>query len=1501
MNTYTKMSARALALLLSGALALSVAPSSVAVAGEPQLRPLSIPLTVPAATTSSAFAQYLESKYIDPDRIYSTDVRWWLGEAAHTDETLLEQIQTLYDAGFRGVELCMQSDNGAPDADYAYGSPMWTHKWNLMMNTLLDLGMSVYLTSGTNWATSNVPGLDPTSQAAMQNLTLGTGTVTAGETLATLPAPAASAQQAGATFVTAYAYPVASGNTVSLDGMVDLKPLLSQGADVWTQNLDWTAPADGTYRVFALWTQGTYQSASPATQPSYATNYFDLRGVQALKEFWETHYLSDPTLKQKIEKGDVQLFMDSLEINFGTGFTWWAEDMAQEFKQRKGYDVTPYLFLIDGIAASVRSPYHQLSDTGTYRLDGEETLRQKIVNDYQDVLTELYMERMLTPLKTWLNSIGIKTRAQISYGKPLEISEPAMAVDYPEAENLNQYNQVDIFRLWTGGAKLENKILSSETSAARLPYNYTPQQHLRDAYSTFAAGFQRIVWHVWAADYGYGNHAWPGFAPGVFGLDWFHYFGTRHPGSVDYDEFNAHLGRVQQLMQTGESRTDVGFVHQNWTQGVQAFPGSASDNNSMQWQLAHQGVYYRSTELQDNGYTYDYFSPDFLFDDDVSFNTRTKTIEKAGYKAVVLYQDWLDVDAAKRILDWAKKGLKVVILENAASRTPFNDGKDALLKKIVTELASLSTVRKAIVYDDIDYFSAQAGGYDDNVLEKLRELGVEPYSGYAEPNQQLLTQMREDGDGNRYLYVYNYDDGSYRDKSLRAAVRNAPNPGTNIQTDIEIDGEFIPYVIDAWSGEVTELAGYRWQEGRTIVPIDLDYNNVALLAFEKVSGERLHVTSTNAAMAYTGPSGVVARALGSGNVTTELSNGKQYITAVDVPTPYDITDWDVTIESWRPNTTAGDLVRTETIGGLTTVNRKTSTVKTPISVQLDKLTTWNRIPQVGKAVSGTGHYEATFSWDASRATGAYLDFGSTLEESMRIWINGRKVGGHVSTHPTKTKKDVGGVGKPTIDDGTGNQVPLVGQDLDSGGVSWTKPVVDVSSYLIDGTNEIAIEYNSALSNVQLDRGVITEMAPVSGSRGAWWGMDQVYLEFGPKQAKIVPFVDVHYTDALDQLSTAIATADDLSAEVESDRYTEVTVSAFVTRLAEAKAILADVTATDDQINAALKALESAMEALVERGDPAVLEAMIGAAEALLAKSGSYTDASVAVLQGAVDAAKAASADRADQSQAGLDAAVSALQGAINGLEAKSPKPSKAVLEQVYLTVRALINNDGKYTAGSWKQLQKQLATAKQVLDDEAATQAQIDAAVERLNRAAASLEVAGPVVERVKLNQSQLRLVKGKSLKLEEGVYYSNAHPAYVGQVTWKSSNTKVATVSSDGTVKAKKPGTATITVTTTQLTGAGKKATSKIKVTVVKKKPKSKVTKVSASVPKTMKTGQVVYVTGTYSSAKATGIKVTYKSSKSGVATVDPVGRIVAKAKGTVKITVKAGKKSKAYTVKVK
>lgn len=409
------------------------------------------------------------------------------------------------------------------------------------------------------------------------------------------------------------------------------------------------------------------------------------------------------------------------------------------------------------------------------------------------------------------------------------------------------------------------------------------------------------------------------------------------------------------------------------------------------------------------------------------------------------------------------------------------------------------------------------------------------------------------------------------------------------------------------------------------------------------------------------------------------------------------------------------------------------------------------------------------------------------------------------------------------------------------------------------------------------------------------------------------------------------------------------------------------------VDAKVEAVNGAVDALEKRGDPTAFTTLIAAADGLTGKLDGFTDASANALRTALAEAKAI--DQADRTQVQLEAATASLQTALSGLTVKPATVDKAVLQHVYVEAKALSNSDHTFTETSWTKLQTELVAAKNVLDNQAATQAQIDEATEGLTSAVTGLETAptplnttvlreilattaklsnsggkytkdswarlqtevvdatkvlknasatqaqvdqatidlytawaalvpakpvAPVVSKVKLNQSQLRLVKGKSVRLEDGVYYSDGRSAFSGATSWKSSRTSVATVSSSGVVKAKKTGTVTITVTSTRPGTSGKKLSTSIKVTVVKAKAKSKVTKVTASVPRSIKAGQSAYITGKYVSSKATGVKVTYGSSSSSVATVDVAGRIVAKKKGTVKITVKAGGKSKTYTVSV-
>ena len=144
-------------------------------------------------------------------------------------------------------------------------------------------------------------------------------------------------------------------------------------------------------------------------------------------------------------------------------------------------------------------------------------------------------------------------------------------------------------------------------------------------------------------------------------------------------------------------------------------------------------------------------------------------------------------------------------------------------------------------------------------------------------------------------------------------------------------------------------------------------------------------------------------------------------------------------------------------------------------------------------------------------------------------------------------------------------------------------------------------------------------------------------------------------------------------------------------------------------------------------------------------------------------------------------------------------------------------------------------------------------------------------------------VVAEKTVKLQKG-QKQKIH-AYIqpltteDKLTFTSSNKKVATVSKDGTITAKKAGKANITVK------AGKKKVT-VKVTVQAPAPTG-INGVPAT--KTLKKGKSLTIKPklTPSGAEA---KITYSSSNKKVATVNAKGKVTAKGKGTAVITVKAG-----------
>ena len=296
--------------------------------------------------------------------------------------------------------------------------------------------------------------------------------------------------------------------------------------------------------------------------------------------------------------------------------------------------------------------------------------------------------------------------------------------------------------------------------------------------------------------------------------------------------------------------------------------------------------------------------------------------------------------------------------------------------------------------------------------------------------------------------------------------------------------------------------------------------------------------------------------------------------------------------------------------------------------------------------------------------------------------------------------------------------------------------------------------------------------------------------------------------------------------------------------------------------------------------------------------------------------------------------------------AENPADTTALTKEVE-TAKALAEND--YTKESWTAMQTELQEAEELLAREDATQAEVDEALEHLKAAEAALVKvtvtldktsatvytgktaslkttsndaaktvtyttsnnavvtvsSTGVVKGVKAGTAVITAncgnatatckvtVKAPSVKFakKSAVVYKGktatvkATLAGVSSVTYKSSNTKIATVNSKtGTVKGIKAGTVTITATSGKL-----KATYKLTV----KNPTFTLTKSSATIAK----GKTTTIR-----SKATPVStVTYTSSNKKVATVTGKGVVKGISKGKATITVKCNGITKKFVVTVK
>ncbi len=891
---------------------------------------------------------------------YRPELRWWLAEGLHTDATLREEIETAYRLGFGGMEFLAMEEGEIDHQRYGWGSEEWVHDSAIVVAETTRRGMSVSFTSGTNWSNANLPDIGPDHPAAAKELNYVTEELEGGvrrdgalpridllEDRSTGALPGERIAPVVQELVAVVSVPVLADGVLDAEAAIDLTGLVRE------ETLDWQAPAGHRWLLFVFWSHGTGQTASPSVSVNYTVNYLDRDGVDAVCAYWRDVVLT-PELKRLIAQNPrAQMYMDSLELTtWGRGGMFWGRRVAAEFRARRGYDITAWLpFLVRTTQMMAASTVYHFEPGAAQR-----EAVAKVRFDYVRTLTDLYIENMLRPFASFLHDNGILLRSEISYGLPFELTRPGPEVDGIETESLEFGSQIDAYRLLAGPAHLFGKLYSSETGATTRNHMLDHRFYDQIIATQLAAGITKTVLHGWSSAAGAeGATQWPGHE-GMWPM-FSERFDSRQPASEFYPLWNEAIGRLQYLLRQGRPRIDVGILRTDHfvdnTSGM-SFLDPATGRRipdeeayGRLWMRNRQNHWWQDLGMQDAGWSYEFFDGSLLLHPEVSFGEGLVQPSGPGYQALIVYQEALDPDVAALLLEWARQGLRLLIVnrarelkllisgeytlhEAAASRTPGLDGRDAELAATMADLRALPNVA------EIDEPSG--------TVDALRDLGVGGRAEFVRPNQSVLTSIREDGDL-LHLYAYNflYETGQVERVELRLPDRGAA------------------YRVDLSSGALRPHSGVAETPSGTVITVELAPGEVALLSLDRSQAPN--------------PSAVAEP-----DVIVELDR------------------WQIAVDSWD----AGEpVVLTEDRGlGYVTREIKPTTLVTRLESSRTELVPWRDLDGVGPEVSGVGEYRATFTVAELDPEVRYLlDLGSTCGGLGAVVVNDGRATGFDTSSP----------------------------------------------------------------------------------------------------------------------------------------------------------------------------------------------------------------------------------------------------------------------------------------------------------------------------------------------------------------------------------------------------------------------------------------------------------------------------------------------------------------------